>query len=185
MFSTPPALFKSYQDKTHLNSAIPAFVFSPSLDTCATDQRSKRNTPLTVCKMRALECMGRKYSLTNAENCKVPQEAEIPCGSCRSWEKCNGKRFFRNVSKIVHMTKRKSLPPLYPTHQHLGSWTVLVWHLQSLSEAPGTAKLAQTISQVFGVQISQESSTMEERTLQDIVTKCAIYRKSLFLVPVK
>nr|XP_041567206.1 LOW QUALITY PROTEIN: complement component C7 [Taeniopygia guttata] len=61
----------------------------PSLDTCATDQRTKRHTPLTVCKMHALECMGRKYSLTNAENCKVPQAAEIPCGSCRSWEKCN------------------------------------------------------------------------------------------------
>ncbi|NXQ36912.1 CO7 protein, partial [Alaudala cheleensis] len=61
----------------------------PSLDTCATDQRTKRNSPLTICKMHALECMGRKYSLTDAENCKVPQAAEIPCGSCRSWEKCN------------------------------------------------------------------------------------------------
>ncbi|NXD22805.1 CO7 protein, partial [Spelaeornis formosus] len=61
----------------------------PSLDTCATDQRTKRNIPLTVCKMHALECMGRKYSLTNVENCKVPQAAEIPCGSCHSWEKCN------------------------------------------------------------------------------------------------
>ncbi|NXM55275.1 CO7 protein, partial [Illadopsis cleaveri] len=61
----------------------------PSLDICATDQRTKRNAPLTVCKMHALECMGRKYSLTNAENCKVPQAVEIPCGSCRSWEKCN------------------------------------------------------------------------------------------------
>ncbi|NXU09858.1 CO7 protein, partial [Pardalotus punctatus] len=61
----------------------------PSLDTCATDQRINRNIALTVCKMHALECMGRKYSLTNAENCKMPQAAEIPCGSCRSWEKCN------------------------------------------------------------------------------------------------
>lgn len=112
MFSTPSGLFKSYQVKVHLNSATPAFVFSPSLDICATDQRTKRNTPLTVCKIHALECMGRKYSLTNAENCKVPQAAEIPCGSCRSWEKCNGKRFFTTVSKIVHMIKRKSLSPL-------------------------------------------------------------------------
>lgn len=183
MFYTPSALFKSHQDKAHLNSAIPAFVFSPSLDTCATDQRTKRNTPLTVCKMHALECMGRKYSLTNAENCKVPQVAEIPCGSCRSWEKCNGKRSFTTVSKIVHMTKRKSLSPL--THQQLSSRSFLVWHLQSLSGARGTAKLAQTISQVFGIQTWQESSTMEKRTLQDNVTKYAIYRKSLFLVPVK
>ncbi|KFW79057.1 Complement component C7 [Manacus vitellinus] len=61
----------------------------PSLDTCATDQRTKRNTHLTVCKMHALECTGRKYSLNNAENCKISQATEIPCGSCRSWEKCN------------------------------------------------------------------------------------------------
>uniref|UniRef100_A0A8C5TNB7 Complement component C7 n=1 Tax=Malurus cyaneus samueli TaxID=2593467 RepID=A0A8C5TNB7_9PASS len=64
----------------------------PSLDICATDLRTNRTTALTVCKMHALECMGRKYSLTNAENCKIPQIAEIPCGSCRSWEKCDGKR---------------------------------------------------------------------------------------------
>ncbi|XP_025913916.1 complement component C7 [Apteryx rowi] len=61
----------------------------PSLDICATDQRTKRNTLLTVCKMHALECMGRKYSLTNVENCKIPQAAEKSCGSCRSWEKCD------------------------------------------------------------------------------------------------
>lgn len=183
MFSAPSALLKSYQDKVYLNSAIPAFVFSPSLDTCATDQRTKRNTPLTVCKIHALECMGRKYSLTNAENCKVPQAAEIPCGSCRSWEKCNGKRFFTTVSKIVHMIKRKSLSPL--PHQQLGSWSVLVWHLLSLPETPGTAKTAQTISQVFGIQTWQESLTMKKRTLQNTVTKCAIYRKSLFLISIK
>lgn len=90
---------------------ISAFIFSPSLDTCATDQRTKRNIPLTVCKMHALECMGRKYSLTNAENCKIPQAADISCGSCRAWEKCDGKRFFTIVSKIVCMTKMKCLSP--------------------------------------------------------------------------
>lgn len=61
----------------------------------------------------------------------------------------------------------------------------MVWYLQSVSEAPSTAKLVQTISPVFGVQTWQEAPTMEKKTAQGIVTKCTIYRESLFLVPVK
>ncbi|KAM7167031.1 complement component C7 isoform 1-T2 [Macrochelys suwanniensis] len=61
----------------------------PSLDVCATDERSKRNTALTVCKMYALDCMGRKYSLTSEENCKMPAAAAKPCGSCHLWETCD------------------------------------------------------------------------------------------------
>ncbi|KAM8793603.1 complement component C7-like [Eudromia elegans] len=61
----------------------------PSMDICATDERTKRNTLLTVCKMRALECLGRKYSFTNMENCKIPQADEKPCGACPPWEKCD------------------------------------------------------------------------------------------------
>ncbi|NWI16209.1 CO7 protein, partial [Crypturellus soui] len=61
----------------------------PSMDVCATEERTKRNTLLTVCKMNALECMGRKYSLTDMENCKIPQANEKSCGPCRPWEKCD------------------------------------------------------------------------------------------------
>ncbi|EMP30262.1 Complement component C7 [Chelonia mydas] len=61
----------------------------PSLDVCATDERSKRNTALTVCKMYVLECMGRKYSLTSEENCKMPAAAAKPCGLCHLWETCD------------------------------------------------------------------------------------------------
>lgn len=63
----------------------------PSLDICATDPRTERSVHLTVCKMYALECMGRKYSLTNAANCKACQAAERSCGSCCSWEKCEAR----------------------------------------------------------------------------------------------
>ncbi|XP_014820625.1 PREDICTED: complement component C7 [Calidris pugnax] len=78
-------------EKVHQSQCVCKMPYEcgPSLDTCATDERTKRNTALTVCKMHALECMGRKYSLTNAENCKIRQAAEISCGSCRSWEKCD------------------------------------------------------------------------------------------------
>uniref|UniRef100_A0A8D0H868 Complement component C7 n=1 Tax=Sphenodon punctatus TaxID=8508 RepID=A0A8D0H868_SPHPU len=59
-----------------------------SLDLCATDGR-KRNTALTVCKMHALECTGRKYTLTSKENCRMMAVTEKPCDSCHLWEKCN------------------------------------------------------------------------------------------------
>ncbi|KFP83282.1 Complement component C7, partial [Acanthisitta chloris] len=78
-------------EKVHQSQCVCKMPYEcgPSLDICATDQRNKKNILLTVCKMHALECMGKKYSLTDAENCKIPQAAEIPCGSCHSWEKCN------------------------------------------------------------------------------------------------
>ncbi|CAI9553238.1 unnamed protein product, partial [Staurois parvus] len=52
-----------------------------SLDICAIDGRNSRNVPLTVCKMHALECLGRKYTLTTNDNCKFPK-TEKSCDSC-------------------------------------------------------------------------------------------------------
>ncbi|XP_053145733.1 complement component C7 [Hemicordylus capensis] len=60
-----------------------------SLDICATDQRTKRNTLLTVCKLHALECMGRQYVLVSKENCKTLTAVERACGSCHLWETCD------------------------------------------------------------------------------------------------
>ncbi|KYO29039.1 complement component C7 [Alligator mississippiensis] len=60
-----------------------------SLDVCAIDPRSQRNVALTVCKMHALQCMGRKYSLTRDENCRMPAATEKSCGSCHLWETCD------------------------------------------------------------------------------------------------
>nr|XP_020639293.1 complement component C7 [Pogona vitticeps] len=60
-----------------------------SLDVCATDQRTKRTTLLTVCKLHALECMGRQYALVSKENCKTPVASQRSCSSCHLWETCN------------------------------------------------------------------------------------------------
>ncbi|XP_060617412.2 complement component C7 [Anolis sagrei] len=60
-----------------------------SLDVCATDQRTQRTTLLTVCKLHALECMGRRYALVSKENCKSPVATERSCNSCHLWETCN------------------------------------------------------------------------------------------------
>ncbi|XP_044302545.1 complement component C7 [Varanus komodoensis] len=60
-----------------------------SLELCATDQRTKKSTLLTVCKLHALECMGRQYTLAGRENCRTPAAAERTCGSCQMWETCD------------------------------------------------------------------------------------------------
>ncbi|XP_062984188.1 complement component C7 [Elgaria multicarinata webbii] len=61
-----------------------------SLDICATDQRTQKSTWLTVCKLHALECMGRQYALVGQENCRTRAAAERSCGSCQIWETCDG-----------------------------------------------------------------------------------------------
>ncbi|XP_056401850.1 complement component C7 [Hyla sarda] len=61
-----------------------------SLDICAIDGRSGKNVALTVCKMHALQCLGRKYTLTKDADCKFPQNAKRSCDSCHLWETCSG-----------------------------------------------------------------------------------------------
>lgn len=61
---------------------------SSSLNICAIDDRNSRNIALTVCKMHALECLGRTYTLTTDDNCKFPK-TDKSCGSCQLWETCS------------------------------------------------------------------------------------------------
>lgn len=60
-----------------------------SLEVCARDERSKRILPLTVCKMHALGCQGRKYTLIGMESCTLPASTEKACGACPLWSKCD------------------------------------------------------------------------------------------------
>ncbi|KAM8960871.1 complement component C7 [Pelodytes ibericus] len=62
-----------------------------SLAVCAIDGRNNKNIALTVCKMHALQCLGRKYTLTQQENCKFPEVLEKSCDSCDMWETCSDK----------------------------------------------------------------------------------------------
>lgn len=59
-----------------------------SLNICAIDGRNSRNVALTVCKMHALECLGRTYTLTTDDNCNFPK-TDKSCGSCHLWETCS------------------------------------------------------------------------------------------------
>ncbi|XP_069483299.1 complement component C7 [Ambystoma mexicanum] len=63
-----------------------------SLGICAIDGRNQRNVALTVCKMHALQCLGKKYTVTDDKNCNLPAVTERSCDSCHLWEKCDGQR---------------------------------------------------------------------------------------------
>ncbi|XP_066234550.1 complement component C7 [Saccopteryx leptura] len=60
-----------------------------SLDVCAQDERSKRILPLTVCKVHALRCQGKNFTLRGRESCAQPAPAQRACGACPLWEKCD------------------------------------------------------------------------------------------------
>ncbi|XP_053304065.1 complement component C7 [Spea bombifrons] len=62
-----------------------------SLDVCAVDGRNNKNVALTICKMYALECLGRKYTLTQPEKCKFQEVTETSCDSCHIWQICSDK----------------------------------------------------------------------------------------------
>ncbi|XP_075040219.1 complement component C7 [Mixophyes fleayi] len=62
-----------------------------SLDVCAIDGRTSKNIALTVCKMHALDCLGRTYTVTNDANCKFQVSTGRSCDSCHLWETCSGK----------------------------------------------------------------------------------------------
>ncbi|MEE6458111.1 hypothetical protein FKM82_000179 [Ascaphus truei] len=59
-----------------------------SFAVCAIDGRNNKNVLLTVCKMHALACLGRKYTLTQDANCEFPAATERSCGLCHLWEVC-------------------------------------------------------------------------------------------------
>lgn len=156
------------------------FIFSPSLDICATDPRTERSVHLTVCKMYALECMGRKYSLTNAANCKACQAAERSCGSCCSWEKCEGERFFMILSEICLCEQNKVHNLIY-TH--------LQWQWPCAGAAPPTFPAVWGTHYCWaGTSRSPsvwclEYGRKEKKPPWEIVTEWAVYRKSLHQLP--
>nr|XP_033788137.1 complement component C7 [Geotrypetes seraphini] len=59
-----------------------------SLGICAVDAKDKY-VALTVCKMHALECLGRKYTLAGQDSCTIPVVGAHSCDACQLWEKCD------------------------------------------------------------------------------------------------
>ncbi|XP_036165951.1 complement component C7 [Myotis myotis] len=60
-----------------------------SLGVCARDEKNQRILPLTVCKVHALQCQGKNFSLMGSESCAPPASAKKACGACPLWEKCD------------------------------------------------------------------------------------------------
>ncbi|XP_016079270.1 PREDICTED: complement component C7 isoform X2 [Miniopterus natalensis] len=60
-----------------------------SLDVCARDEKSRRILPLTVCKVHALRCQGKHFTLTGTASCVLPAPARRACGACPPWGKCD------------------------------------------------------------------------------------------------
>uniref|UniRef100_A0A8C9U7R4 Complement component C7 n=1 Tax=Scleropages formosus TaxID=113540 RepID=A0A8C9U7R4_SCLFO len=60
-----------------------------SLEVCATNQDRGQTSLLTVCRVRALECLGRRYALAEDSACIWPEKKAALCPACRIWERCD------------------------------------------------------------------------------------------------
>ncbi|KAL4609209.1 complement component C7-like [Arapaima gigas] len=63
-----------------------------SIQVCATNPQRSRTDLLSVCKVGALQCLGRSYTLTENSACDWPESEAPPCSACRPWEQCDGPR---------------------------------------------------------------------------------------------
>lgn len=63
---------------------------SSSLEVCTTAARTNKPILLTVCRMHALQCMGKKHLIAEDSVCKWPERNTTGCTDCRLWERCDG-----------------------------------------------------------------------------------------------
>ncbi|KAJ8347017.1 hypothetical protein SKAU_G00284180 [Synaphobranchus kaupii] len=62
---------------------------SSSLEVCASVSGRSSTHRLTVCKIKALECLGQSYALAEDNACDWPEHKATPCPACQLWEKCD------------------------------------------------------------------------------------------------
>lgn len=85
------------------------FVTRSSLELCAINSQSGRSVPVSVCKMQALQCMGKNLTIADHSACQWPQRATTGCANCHIWETCEGKGHQRlnwkvhNSAIIMHI----------------------------------------------------------------------------------
>ena len=66
----------------------------PSLEVCAALSR-RGPVLLSVCKLHALQCLGKNHTLMENSFCEWPvRDTADACGSCSIWEACYGKSHF-------------------------------------------------------------------------------------------
>ncbi|MED6277324.1 hypothetical protein CHARACLAT_012206 [Characodon lateralis] len=64
---------------------------SSSLELCALSPLNGQFVPLTVCKMQAIQCIGKNFEIAEDSNCKRPQRS-TSCHvqeTCQMWENCD------------------------------------------------------------------------------------------------
>uniref|UniRef100_A0A8C9WWW1 Complement component C7 n=1 Tax=Sander lucioperca TaxID=283035 RepID=A0A8C9WWW1_SANLU len=65
------------------------FECSSSLEVCATTFVNRKSVLLNVCKMHALQCMGKNYTIAEDSTCKWPEHNTTGCTNCHMWETCD------------------------------------------------------------------------------------------------
>uniref|UniRef100_UPI0037E76B72 complement component C7 n=1 Tax=Semicossyphus pulcher TaxID=241346 RepID=UPI0037E76B72 len=65
------------------------FECSSSLEICATTTATGRSVLLNVCKMQALQCMGKKHVIAEDSACMWPERNTTGCTNCHMWETCD------------------------------------------------------------------------------------------------
>ncbi|XP_068460681.1 complement component C7 [Clinocottus analis] len=65
------------------------FECSSSLEVCATDPVNRNSVLVSVCKLHALQCTGKKRMLAEQSTCKWPERHATGCTNCRMWETCD------------------------------------------------------------------------------------------------
>ncbi|XP_054467773.1 complement component C7 [Anoplopoma fimbria] len=65
------------------------FECSSSLEVCARHPVNGKSVVLNVCKMHALQCMGKNYMIAEDSTCKWPEHNTTGCTNCQMWETCD------------------------------------------------------------------------------------------------
>ncbi|XP_056628579.1 complement component C7 [Triplophysa dalaica] len=60
-----------------------------SLDVCATNVKRGQTQRLSVCKVKAMGCLGHQFTLANDSACQWPDRSSTDCPHCIPWENCD------------------------------------------------------------------------------------------------
>ncbi|KAI4887987.1 hypothetical protein NFI96_027351 [Prochilodus magdalenae] len=63
---------------------------SLSLEVCATSSERRRTSRLSVCKVRAMQCLGHQFTLADPSDCQWPESSTAVCPQCSLWTLCDG-----------------------------------------------------------------------------------------------
>ncbi|KAK5871044.1 hypothetical protein PBY51_003946 [Eleginops maclovinus] len=65
------------------------FECSSSLEVCVTTSVGRSPILLNVCKMHALQCLGKNQTIADESTCQWPERITTGCTKCHMWETCD------------------------------------------------------------------------------------------------